>query len=150
MDSTWKRRLYLLLQCLESCVISCYVSCVKTDNSFSLEVFQNPCPSLVCILTFRGSWYNYLFLCLLLLTDHGTHICSAVLVNSHYSLRLHTDSRDKCKVSDIPWLVKYHSHALPRFFFCSLCSLWSVQFCCISSFLLVSVLGELQWSSTVS
>ena len=112
------RRLYFLFHCLESCLISCYVSCVITDHSFSLGVFQNPCPILVCISTFRGSWYKYLFLCMLLLTDHGTLICSAVLLNSHFSPRRHCD---KCKVSAIPWLVvKYQSHALPRFFFVSL------------------------------
>lgn len=151
MGSTWKRRLYLLFQCLESCVIFWYVSCVKTDHFLPLGIFQNPCPILICILTFRGSWYKYLFLCLLLLTDHATLMCSAVLVNSHYSPRLHTDNRGKCKGSAIPWLVvKYHSHALPRFFFSSLCSQWSIQFCCISSVLLVSILGKLQCSSTVS
>jgi len=107
-------RLYFLIQCFESCLIACYVSCVITDQTFSLGVFQNPCP----ILTFRGSSYKYMFLCLLLLTDHGTLIYSAVLVNSHFSPRLHSDNKDKCKVSAIPWLVvKYQSHALPRFFF---------------------------------
>jgi hypothetical protein len=121
MDSNGKRRLYFLFQHLESRLISCYVCCVITDHSFSIGVFQNSCPILVCISTFRGSWYRYLFLCLLLLTDHGTPICSAVLVNSHFSPRLHTDNRDKCKVSAIPCLVvKYHSHALPRFLFVSI------------------------------
>lgn len=90
-----------------------------TDHCFSLGVFQNPCPIVVCILTFWGSWCKYLCLCLLLLTDHGTLICCAKFLNSCLSPR-HIDIRDKCKANAIPWFVmKYLSHALPRFLFVS-------------------------------